>query len=305
MWITDAGELRWGIVFARTGEQGQRGGDHLLHRRQRHAGHQLQAHSGDPLLFALRDPFRQLPRSRWRTGSARKGRASRSRRNGWSRGACPYAAERHRHRRRRRSRWRSTGRKQRETFGSKLSQKQAIQWMIADSEMELRAARLLVYQAAWAGDLGRDLKIESSIAKVCRDRNRRARGGPLRSRFRRPRRVAGDAAGALVPRAPDQAHRRGAVGGAAHGGGAPPARRGGADMSIDFEVDATASPPSRSTVPSGCNAMDAEHYAALSAAWARVRDDAEMRVRHRHRRGRHFLQRRRRSQVVGRAAELS
>ena len=38
--------------------------------------------------------------------------------------------------------------------------------MIADSEMELRAARLLVYQAAWAGDLGRDLKIESSIAKV-------------------------------------------------------------------------------------------------------------------------------------------
>src|SRR3954462_4584674 len=43
--------------------------------------------------------------------------------------------------------------KERETFGSKLADKQAIQWMIADSEIELRAARLLVYQAAWKGDL--------------------------------------------------------------------------------------------------------------------------------------------------------
>jgi alkylation response protein AidB-like acyl-CoA dehydrogenase len=56
--------------------------------------------------------------------------------------------------------------RQRETFRSKLADKQAIQWMMADSEMELRAARLLVYQAAWKGDLGRDMKIDSSIAKV-------------------------------------------------------------------------------------------------------------------------------------------
>jgi acyl-CoA dehydrogenase len=47
-----------------------------------------------------------------------------------------------------------------------LADKQAIQWMIADSEMELRAARLLVYEAAWRGDLGQPMKIESSIAKV-------------------------------------------------------------------------------------------------------------------------------------------
>ena len=38
--------------------------------------------------------------------------------------------------------------------------------MIADSEMELRAARLLVYQAAWNGDRGEDIKIDASIAKV-------------------------------------------------------------------------------------------------------------------------------------------
>ncbi|MFM9999653.1 MAG: acyl-CoA dehydrogenase family protein [Burkholderiaceae bacterium] len=56
--------------------------------------------------------------------------------------------------------------KQRKTFDSLLSEKQAIQWMLVDSKMDLRASRLLVYQAAWNGDLGRDIKIDASIAKV-------------------------------------------------------------------------------------------------------------------------------------------
>ena len=56
--------------------------------------------------------------------------------------------------------------KERKAFGSYLSDKQAIQWMIADSEVELRAARLLVYQAAWNADMGRDIKVDASIAKV-------------------------------------------------------------------------------------------------------------------------------------------
>ena len=55
---------------------------------------------------------------------------------------------------------------QRKTFGSLLAEKQAIQWMIADSDIELRAARLLTYQAAWKADLGQDAKIDASIAKV-------------------------------------------------------------------------------------------------------------------------------------------
>jgi acyl-CoA dehydrogenase len=38
--------------------------------------------------------------------------------------------------------------------------------MLADSEIELRASRLLVYQAAWKGDLGLDIKVDASIAKV-------------------------------------------------------------------------------------------------------------------------------------------
>ena len=56
--------------------------------------------------------------------------------------------------------------KQRELFKSRLADKQAIQWMIADSEIELRAARLLVFQAAWRADLGYDIKIDASICKV-------------------------------------------------------------------------------------------------------------------------------------------
>ena len=56
--------------------------------------------------------------------------------------------------------------KDRQVFGGPLADKQAIQWMIADSEMELRAARLLIWQAAWTADLGRDPKVDASIAKV-------------------------------------------------------------------------------------------------------------------------------------------
>jgi acyl-CoA dehydrogenase len=56
--------------------------------------------------------------------------------------------------------------KQREVFGSRLADKQGIQWMIADSEIELRAARLLMYQAAWKADLGQDVKVDASICKL-------------------------------------------------------------------------------------------------------------------------------------------
>jgi len=56
--------------------------------------------------------------------------------------------------------------KNRETTGGLLASKQAIQMMIADSEIELRAARLLCYEAAWKADLGLDCKTEAAIAKV-------------------------------------------------------------------------------------------------------------------------------------------
>jgi acyl-CoA dehydrogenase len=55
----------------------------------------------------------------------------------------------------------------RDVFGGKLADKQGIQWMLVDSEVELRAARLLMYQAAWNADLGhRDVRVDASIAKL-------------------------------------------------------------------------------------------------------------------------------------------
>jgi acyl-CoA dehydrogenase len=54
----------------------------------------------------------------------------------------------------------------RDVFGGKLADKQGIQWMLVDSAVELRAARLLMYQAAWNADLGRDIRVDASIAKM-------------------------------------------------------------------------------------------------------------------------------------------
>ena len=56
--------------------------------------------------------------------------------------------------------------RQRKTFGSLLADMQAIQWMLADSQVDLRAARLLVYQAAWNGDHGRDNQIDASVGNL-------------------------------------------------------------------------------------------------------------------------------------------
>jgi acyl-CoA dehydrogenase len=56
--------------------------------------------------------------------------------------------------------------KDRTTFGVRLADRQAVQWELADSEIELRAARLLIYQAAWKADLGQDVRVDASIAKL-------------------------------------------------------------------------------------------------------------------------------------------
>ena len=54
----------------------------------------------------------------------------------------------------------------RETFGRRIGDNQAIQWMIADSEVELEAARWLVLRAAWTVDQGEDPRHSSSMAKL-------------------------------------------------------------------------------------------------------------------------------------------
>lgn len=49
-------------------------------------------------------------------------------------------------------------------------------------------------------------------------------------------------------------------------------------MAIDFDLDGDGIATLTINRPERLNAMDAEHYAALSAAWIRVRDDADVRV---------------------------
>lgn len=55
---------------------------------------------------------------------------------------------------------------QREAFGQNLTQHQAVQWMLADSALELHAGRLMVQHAAYLISKGDDARQEGSMAKV-------------------------------------------------------------------------------------------------------------------------------------------
>jgi len=52
------------------------------------------------------------------------------------------------------------------TFGEPIANRQAIQWMIADSAVEIEALRWLVLHAAWVVDQGKDSRHVQSIAKL-------------------------------------------------------------------------------------------------------------------------------------------
>jgi acyl-CoA dehydrogenase len=55
---------------------------------------------------------------------------------------------------------------QRRTFGAKLSERQAVQWWVADGAMKIHAARLMAYDCAWKIDHGQDVRTEISMIKV-------------------------------------------------------------------------------------------------------------------------------------------
>ena len=55
---------------------------------------------------------------------------------------------------------------QRVTFGQPLSQRQAIQWWVADAATQIHAARLMTYDCAWKIDEGRDTRLEISMIKA-------------------------------------------------------------------------------------------------------------------------------------------
>jgi len=56
--------------------------------------------------------------------------------------------------------------KQRRAFGKTISEFQAIQWMIADMQTEIEAARALVHYAAWVKDSGGRMGAAASKAKL-------------------------------------------------------------------------------------------------------------------------------------------
>ncbi|MCU1620113.1 MAG: putative acyl-CoA dehydrogenase [Modestobacter sp.] len=164
MWTTHAGTAQWGVVYARTGDQGDRSGISAFIVDANAPGltkrpipvmssyMPYELHFDDVRVpvadrigaegegFALAGKF--LVAGRITYGAGPIGIAQR---------ALELAIE-----------WV----KDRVVFGSPLADKQGIQWMIADSEIELRAARLLIYQAAWNADLGRDVRVDASVAKL-------------------------------------------------------------------------------------------------------------------------------------------
>jgi acyl-CoA dehydrogenase len=164
LWITGANDADWGLVFARTGDQGSRGGITCFIIDGKPKGMTCNEipviRSWSPYEISFQDV--EVPEEH-RLGEEGQGFAMCEK---WLvEGRVPYAAG-------------TLGvaqealsiavdwARERQTFGSRLADKQAIQWMIADSEMELRQARLLVYEAAQLGDAGRNFKVEASIAKV-------------------------------------------------------------------------------------------------------------------------------------------
>jgi acyl-CoA dehydrogenase len=164
LWTTHAGTAQWGVVYARTGEAGSRRGITAFIVDANAPGltkrpidvmssyRPYELHFDDvevPVTdrigeegsgFALAGDFLVAGRITYGAGPV-----------GIAQLALEQAIE-----------WVT----QREVFGSPLADKQGIQWMIADSEIELRAARLLIYQAAWKADLGQDVKVDASIAKL-------------------------------------------------------------------------------------------------------------------------------------------
>jgi len=56
--------------------------------------------------------------------------------------------------------------KSRETFGAPLSTRQAVQWMLVDSEIEIKSNRWICWESAWQVDADEDFRFAASLAKV-------------------------------------------------------------------------------------------------------------------------------------------
>lgn len=164
VWITGAGQSKWGILFARTGEDKGRGGITSFIVDIDRPGLKLSPinviRSYSPYELSFEDY--EIPVEN-RLGE--EGEGFKLAETWLVHQRVPYAAC-------------TVGTAQaaldlaldwardRETFGKKLVDHQAIQWMLADSEVDLRAARMLIYQAAWRAERGHDIKLDASVCKL-------------------------------------------------------------------------------------------------------------------------------------------
>lgn len=163
-WITGGMQARWGIVFARTTPGKGRAGISCLIVERDYPGFQaieipvIRPWSPAELVFEdVPVPVGNLLGEEGRGFAVCKNYLTHERLP-YSAGTLGIATEA--------LRMAVEYAKERRAFGSTLAAKQAIQWMLADSEIELRAARLLVWEAAWKADLGKPFGTEASIAKV-------------------------------------------------------------------------------------------------------------------------------------------
>ena len=99
--------------------------------------------------------------------------------------------------------------KTRVTFGEPIANRQAIQWMIADSAVEIEALRWLVLHAAWQVDAGHRLPAGAVDGQAVRRREGQRDRGPRAADPRRHGLHAGAAGRALVPGTAAAAHLRG------------------------------------------------------------------------------------------------
>ncbi len=56
--------------------------------------------------------------------------------------------------------------KERQAFGKRIGEFQAIQWMLADSKIDIETIRWLTYYAAWKADRGEDFRADAAMAKI-------------------------------------------------------------------------------------------------------------------------------------------
>jgi acyl-CoA dehydrogenase len=164
MWATNADRAEYGIVYARTDREGGRGGISAFVVERGTPGVTV---TGVPVL-----------RDHWTTEVAlddcvipaenlvgEEGQGFQLAQDFLVRGRLYYAAQ-------------SCGvaeeavrmavewARQRETFGALLATRQAVQFAIADSLVEIRAGRYLTWEAAWKDDRGENAQLEASVAKL-------------------------------------------------------------------------------------------------------------------------------------------